>query len=189
MLSGAMSSSKPEVPQKPRHIPPPVPLRVNKLPSSQQQQLLTQSPVPPQPAQDSEYPMNATWLFHSPPPPNGGPEQKQRSDWIKEQRTRQAAADLPPKLCLKSVPVLPVKPQNKSPLPQPAKSSAEEASCPENKLITPPRRDLNFANEIKSRCSQRLTERLPPQVHYSTNVSIVFMVLYNSGEKMNRWWC
>lgn len=165
------SSSKPLVAQKPRNPPPPpVPLRIPRQQQSQQQQTTTGSSLPaaagPPPSLDSDYPMNATWLFHA---PAGGADigsGTKRSDWIKDRK----GVDLPPKLCLKSVPVLPVKPQNNSSvgvkLTKPEPVEIRDASGPITTTIAP-RRDLNFANEIKSRCSQRLTERLPPQVHYN----------------------
>lgn len=183
-------SNKPEVPQKPRHLPPPpVPLRTNKPQQQSQQQTAAGVPPPslPHPGTtstgglDSDYPMNPTWFFHSPPPSCGS--LKSSSDWIKE-RTK-AAVDLPPKLCLKSVPVLPVRPSNQKPSPavksppviavksvESSSSSSSESSSSSSGPKSLPRRDLNFTNEIKSRCSQRLTERLPPQVHYNSNVSI-----------------
>lgn len=157
--------SKPEVPQKPRNVPPPVPLRTNKP------QTVNANASQPSvfPGLVTEYPMNATWLFHSPPPVEKRTvaDIKQRAELIKD--------NLPPKLTLKSVPVLPVKPGVKTPpltgnRPSSASSTATQDSGPGPNH--PPRRDLNFTNEIKSRCSQRLTERLPPQVHYGSNVSI-----------------
>lgn len=181
-------SNKPEVPQKPRHLPPPpVPLRTNKPQQQSHQQTAAEAPLPLPPGTtstggglDSDYPMNPTWFFHSPPSSEicGSLKQNSSSDWIKE-RTK-AAVDLPPKLCLKSVPVLPVRPSNqqhspavKSPPVVMAVKSAESSSSSssESSSSSAPRRDLNFTKEIKSRCSQRLTERLPPQVHYNSNVS------------------
>ena len=160
-------SSKPEVPLKPRNIPPPVPLRTNKPQQTggQQEPSAAASPAVANSASvvDGEsYPMNPTWFFHSPPPSagGGGTGMKQRPDW-----------DLPPKLCIKSVPVLPVKPQNNSPTIRSPPISGLKSGDSEPAMILP-RKDLNFAKEIKSRCSQRLTERLPPQMHYSSNVSI-----------------
>lgn len=166
------SSSKPLVAQKPRNPPPPpVPLRIPRQPSQQQQTTTTTgSSLPaagPTPPLDSDYPMNATWLFHA---PAGGAadigSSTKRSEWIKDRK----GVDLPPKMCLKSVPVLPVKPPNNSSvgvkLTKPEPAEIKDASGPTATTIAP-RRDLNFTNEIKSRCSQRLTERLPPQVHYN----------------------
>lgn len=172
-----MSSHKPEVPQKPRHIPPPVPLRTNKpLPSKQSNPGAPPPLTQPQPGpgvlEGSDYPMNPTWFFHSPPPAGAGSEIRQ----LKE-RPR-AAVDLPPKMCMKTVPVLPVKPPGNSlpPIRSPPptagpKSAIDTTDCSGGRRESIPR-DLNFTNEIKSRCSQRLTERLPPQVHYNSNVSI-----------------
>lgn len=165
MMSSSGGTSKPQLPPKPVAAPP-VPLRTNK-PQLQTQVNNVANEL------DTEYPMNATWLFH--PPGSGGGvsrgEEKPRNEWIKERAKAAAAVDLPPKLCLKSVPVLPVKPQSnvtasKSPPLGPGTRKDEGG----NPLDSAPiKRDLNFTNEIKSRCIQRLTERLPPQVHYNAN--------------------
>lgn len=149
------SSNKPELPVKPQHIPPPpVPLRTNRIQQSQ---------VSAQVSANKDYPMNATWLFHAPPPTQEA--NVDRKQWIRE-RTN-TAGDLPPKLCHKTVPVLPVKTQSHS-----ADSSLNVKPSP-GPRTTEVARDINFSKEIKSRCIQRLIEKLPPQVHCSTNVSII----------------
>lgn len=178
------SRNKPEVPLKPtRTLPPPVPLRAaNRQPSQQHHQDTTTTTTgglpptggPPASLDTCDYPMNATWLFHAPPSSGNEIGGIKRTEWIKERSKAAAAVDLPPKLCLKSVPVLPVKPNqnNSAHLVKSPKSADLKDSTPATTTTIIPRRDLNFTNEIKSRCSQRLTERLPPQVHYS-KVSII----------------
>lgn len=143
--------SKPEIPQKPRSVPPPpVPKRIPR----------------PQPPETSDYPMNATWLFH--PAVGGGGDEPEillglkagsKTDWMRANPT-----ELPPKMNIKST-------THKIPTSvQSSKSPPPSGSGPGSII-----RDANFANEIKNRCIQRLLEKLPPQVHY-VSIRIVFAI-------------
>lgn len=165
MSSG--STSKPEIPQKPRMLlPPPVPKRTN--------------PQRAQPAVvglESDYPMNATWLFHAPagsggddPEILGGLKQQQQQEWLIRERVNAnapATVELPPKMNMKNVPVLPVKVQSQSSSAVQPPGKLPQGGSPTAQQII---RDVNFANEIKSRCIQRLLEKLPPQVHYVSSL-------------------